>query len=323
LFFSTKNRMTHLRIFWFQCLSAFVFATLCSVASAQEKRQFEYTTYSVPRGFVAQSESSPTARAYLKRFDNGEFALLTLYTSTGSFGDPQVDFSRRWQQLIAEMTTTKKEPSTTRTPLSSAVGISGYETITFNNQPAAALLLTVTVKGRLLTFVAIFSGEKSGKEVEAFLGRIDVDDERIPLAQSSSAAMSIQAPRTVPSIQSNAGSQRSGAVNDSRILGRWQNHFATTRVSKWMGDFIFKADGRFENPTLANQSRKISDTGVYQLSGNSLRLVFDGGVTENYTLRFETQEIMNEMRPRIVFIDERGGERVFYFARDQSGRWGG
>jgi hypothetical protein len=312
--------MTHLRNFWFHYLvSACALATLCSAAVAHGKRQFDYVTYSVPRGFIAQSESNPNARAYLKQFSNGEFALLTLYSSTQSFGDPQGDFSRRWQQLIAAMTATKKEPSTTRSPLGSAVAITGYETITFNNQPAAAVLLTVTVKAQLLTFVSIFSGEKSGKDAQTFLEGITVDDERIPTARSLLVAPTIQTPRTAPPMQSNANSQGVRPVIGSRILGRWQNHYATPTSSRLLGEYIFKTGGRFANPMNIVNTKKYTIDGSYQLSGDRLLLTYDNGITENFTIAFDDTPSYGEPQQKILLTDVKGDTRHFFFAREQ--RW--
>ncbi|MGL5005133.1 MAG: hypothetical protein ACRDAM_19500 [Casimicrobium sp.] len=307
--------MTISKLFLQWLVSALFLAMLCATTNAQEKHQFEYLTYSVPRGFVLQNESNANARAYMKRFGNGEFALLTLYTSTGSFGDPQVDFSRSWKQLVGDMAISRNEPSTTRTPLGDAISIAGHEKITFSNQLAAAVLVTVTVKRRLFTFLAIFNGEKSGQEAQAFLEDISVDDERIPASHASPPTAPTSA---LPPLSGRAPprSQDSGSSGNPHLVRRWQYHYATPTSSTLLREYVFKADGRFENPRNRINVKKPAVDGSYRLSGDRLRLVYDDGVTEEYTVAFEETTIMGERKRKALMTDNKGETRHFFLVKN-------
>jgi hypothetical protein len=301
-----------------RALLALLVATFALRAQAENRRRFDYMSYTVPPGFVAQSESNPTARAYLKRYHNEKFGMLTIYASTGSFGDPQTDFSRRWRQLLAGMSPSRKEPNATSSRLNNANAVMGYDKIKFNGGDAVGLLMTITVKSRLLTFVAIYNAEESGRDLEAFLNRIDIDDDAMPAPSIANAAPP-SVPATTPSRSSAApitsATQQAG---DARFVGRWIYQPYTSTVKMKLGDFRFRADGTFHDLMREGYSnKKMPPNGRYYVAGNTLKLVYENGVAEEFSFEFSQDEVMSEQRRRFkLFTTNPNDARYYWLQRD-------
>jgi hypothetical protein len=301
-----------------RALLALLVAAYALCAHAEDRRRFDYMSYTIPPGFVAQSESNPTARAYLKRYRNDKFGMLTIYASTGSFGDPQTDFSRRWRQLLADMSPSRKDPSATSSRLNNANAVVGYDKIKFNGSDAVGLLMTITVKSRLLTFVAIYNDEESGRDLEAFLNRIDVDDDAMPTPSVANAAAP-SVPATAPSRSSTAPvSSATQQAGDARFVGRWIYQPYTSTVKMKLGDFRFRADGTFHDLMREGyRNKKLPPNGRYYVAGNTLKLVYENGAAEQFSFEFSQDELMGEQRRRFkLFNTNPDDARYFWQQRE-------
>jgi hypothetical protein len=81
----------------FFSLFFFVIIPLSS-AQAQAKEKLDVLTYQVPSGYTT-AQSSSVAKSFIKRYGGSKFSITTIYASTGSFGNPTTEFSRRWNLI--------------------------------------------------------------------------------------------------------------------------------------------------------------------------------------------------------------------------------
>lgn len=169
----------------------FMVSVPLSSTLAQERGKIDVTSYTAPNGFETQGSSNSSARAFLKKYSEGKFALVTLYASTGSFGDANTDFSRRWKQLFSDMAKSKSLPQTERSNSGGISIVTGGDSVTYEGVEAIGVLTTLTVNGRLITIAGIVNDKQGAADYQSFIESINLDDSiasQAPAAKPPSTA---------------------------------------------------------------------------------------------------------------------------------------
>jgi hypothetical protein len=253
---------------------------------AARSAKFDIMTYSVPQGYSTQDRND--AKVFVrKNTATGKFSLIFLYPSTGSFGNANTDFDRRWKQLVSSQAKSAPEKSVVNG--SGYSGIAGYSPIDYDSNRAAAILITITTKGRLITLLSITNDENGAKDFEKFLSKVDVDTDAI-------AAAAPAAPRKKTTQQAVAApnSGNSTSITQQQLLGRWVTGSgyrasdgaggiavgSTTSNGGYLRDYIFQSDGTFINQTYSKKTN-----GKYNISGNIITLNYSDGKVERYRFK--------------------------------------
>lgn len=275
-----------------------------TACQAQAKgNKIDVVSYNIPSGFSAESEGNASARAFTKKYGGGKFAFITLYASTGSFGDANTDFSRRWKQLLAGMAQNKAVPQAERSNVSGITILNGYSNIVYEGSPAIGLLTTLTVNGRLITIVGIFNDKQGQKDYQAFLDGLDIDDALVNQKPANVA--------TKPSSQSrptNVVATQSGG--NSRVVGYWEFHDNRGIPAIALRKYLFKSDGTFFGGIYTK-----TQPGRYQVDGNNFKLIYQDGKVEEYKFTVEDTNYSFQDKPTryLILTGADGGNRHFQF----------
>jgi hypothetical protein len=269
-------------------LALFGSACTANVANAQE-RKFDIMTYSVPQGYRTQNANG--TKTFLRKNDaSGKLSLIVLYPSTGSFGNSNTDFDRRWKQLITNQGYSKNAPKKSVSNGADYTAVTGYGTIQYEGGKALALLTTVTTKGRLITILGITNDESAPAEYESFVSKLDINTDSI----ASSAPQQTERPAS--------GSAQTST--NQQLVGRWVTgsgyrafdgaggavpNSTSSNGSGYSRDLTFQANGTFfdngivararesNNKNCRNQSCK---NGRYKVSDGIMTLTYLNGNVE-------------------------------------------
>jgi Lipocalin-like domain len=252
-----------------------------SPAQAQVKGKLDVSTYQVPSGYTTAKNTS-VARAFIKRYGGGyKFSIITIYASTGSFGNPTTDFSRRWKQLIGDIATEKALPKIEQTTDKNVKIATGVGAVKFQGVDAVAALTTLTVNGRLITISCIFNDEQGAKDYQAFMEGLDLDEALIAQTANSSTASRTSDVVTAPS------------ADLQKIVGIWTEYYfnqgipAASRNGSASLSYKLNPDGTFGELGGAQiGSKKYPKSGRYQVNGNMLKLIYTDGHAKQYSYKF-------------------------------------
>jgi hypothetical protein len=261
-----------------------------SSAQAQVKGKLDVTTYQTPSGYTA-ADSSKVARSFVKKYGGNKFSIITIYASTGSFGSPTTDFSRRWKQLIGDIATEKTVPKIEQTTAKNVKIATGAGAVNFQGVNAVAALTTLTVNGRLITVSCVFNDEQGAKDYQAFMEGLDLDDALVN--QTATTATTTTNPSNIAQKPNNAVTRPSSSQS---FIGRWKLKIYTGglyargvagtvysygRDPNVILDYTFNSNGTFKSlvPKLS--------LGTYKVSNNILKMNFRDGTVEQYTYSFE------------------------------------
>jgi hypothetical protein len=257
----------------------FVLVPLSS-AQAQVKGKLDVSIYQVPSGYTA-AQSTSVARSFVKRYGNDKFSIITIYASTGSFGNPTTDFSRRWKQLIGDIATEKALPKIEQTTDKNVKIATGVGSVDFQGVNAVAALTTLTVNGRLITVSCIFNDEQGLKDYQAFMEGLDLDETLIAQTANSSTAPRTSDVVTAPS------------ADLQKIVGIWTEYYfnqgipAASRNGSASLSYKLNQDGTFGELGGAQiGSKKYPKSGRYQVNGNTLKLIYTDGHAKQYSYKF-------------------------------------
>jgi Lipocalin-like domain len=281
-------------------LALFGFGCNLNIESVQAAK-FDIMTYTAPQGYSAQ-DSNGTKVFTKKNKATGKFSLIFLYPSTGSFGNSNTDFDRRWKQLVGNQA--KGAPEKKAASGDGYSGVLGHSLMNYEGGDAAAILMTITTKGKLITALAITNDENGARDFDAFLSKVDVDTDSIV-----SAATPRQTPTQQTSNNSVPSNGNSASITQQQLIGRWvtgagyaANDGAggiNARSNQYNGgtysrDITFRADG-----TVFNGGKKVSkfnkycrdercQNGRYSISGNIITTTYlDGNVEKHEFLGFD------------------------------------
>jgi hypothetical protein len=250
-----------------------------SACKDQLKGKLDVTTYETPSGYTAE-KSTPLSRSFIKK--NGDkFSVITIYASTDSFGDPNTDFSQRWQQLSGEKTLPKIE----QTSVKNVKIASGTGAVNFQGVNAVAALTTLTVNDRLITVSCIFTDEQAKKDYQAFIDGLDLDDNFVNqkttnVAKKTSTSSNNQTVATATS------------VGLQKLFGRWTEYsyggsfYAGGRTETPALSYTLNSDGTFGESKGAEIGNRFSKSGRYQASENILKLIYKDGSVQQYSYKY-------------------------------------
>lgn len=217
----------------------FLFSLAAATTFAQD-RTFDIATFTPPPGW--SEELKDYAASYV-RTDNilRTWCRVTIYKSIGSSGDAMVDYQSEWRDLIAK---NKWGPADAPAPESEVedgwTSHTGAGTFTFENQPAVAVLGTISGYGRAMSFVVLTNGQEFEKEIAQFMASVK-------LSKPEQPAVPAPASQSVAS-QSVASSPVAGAITVTAVPDNHGMTYATTNfddgwVAQAYADYVRVAKG--------------------------------------------------------------------------------
>lgn len=241
---------------WIICLF-----TLSTTGLAQNTDTFDIATFKSPVGWTKQAKDGGLILSTSDKQKNA-FAMIVLYRSDLSSGDPKRDFDVDWRQFVVGSFNVKNAPQLEPQNQSDGWTITtGGSTFESDLGNSAVILRTYTGFNRKFSAAAIFNNQQYVETIDAF---------------ASSLVLSKPAP---------AASVAAPAENS--ILGTWGQNLgahmtygdpvAAGMAGYSKDQYTFNADGTytFVSKTFRMAYDKIIlviENGTYQISGNNLAI---------------------------------------------------
>ena len=253
------------------------FLSFFVTSSAQISETFDIATFQPPPKWKKQTKDGVVIFTTLNE-PKGTYAMITLYGSGESSGNPQNDFNSEWQQFVVGQLGIKGSPQ-----IEPVQNTDGWAIVTgaapFQNEQgnAAIILSTYSGYGKTFSVTAIFNSKDDFPAIEAF-----------------AASIKLRKPETRP--------QPAPANNDSAvsILGTWGKSAGAHMsygdpVSAGMAgyskdQYTFNADGTytFISKTFRMSFDKIllvKENGSYAINGDTITISPKKSVIEAWSKR--------------------------------------
>lgn len=246
-----------------------LFLLICTLifaagSAAQTRDSFDIASFQPPAGWEKQSKDGAMIFSSSDK-QKGSFAMIVLYPSDRSSGDPKRDFDADWSEFAVGNLGVKGKPE--MEPQRSSDGwviMTGGSTFEGDMGTAAVILSTYSGHERKFTAAAIFNSQDHIPAIEAFASSIVLSK---------------------PAADAPASAPRAAAENP--ILGTWSKNLGAHMtygdpVSAGMAgyskdQYTFAADGtyKFVSKTFRMAYDKIIlviENGTYKTSGDTLTI---------------------------------------------------
>ncbi len=252
--------------------------TLLICAAAQTSETFDIASFKSPSGWNKQDKNGVRILSTASEA-KGTCAMLVLYASGQSTGNPQTDFANDWQQFVSGQLGIKDQPQ-----VEPATKAGGWDMITggaaFKNDQGtnAVILNTYSGFGKTFSVAAIFNSQDYLPAIEAFISSIS-------LRQTS--ANSQPAPAVDNGATSIVGTWGMSSSGVQRI-DDYKNPYAVNNYGYLKGQYSFNADGTysFVAKTFKMTFDKIllvKENGSYQISGDNMTVIPQKSVIEAWS----------------------------------------
>lgn len=128
---------------------------------------------------VTFSESDPAT---------GKFCIITLYGVTPGTGNPQGDFAREWNNLVAGQMKADENPKPDTQSAEGWTILSGGSPVVAETGKALAFLTVISGLGQTVSVLAVFNDPAYVQQVDDFIRAIEMDKPAAPASTSSAPA---------------------------------------------------------------------------------------------------------------------------------------
>ncbi len=156
----------------------------CSLNASAQTEKLGIVQYTAPPGMSKTQKDNVVA---FSTFDqaSGKYCIVTLYGATPGTGDAKKDFTREWTNLVVKPMGAAADPQTEASRSDGWSILAGGSAVETETGKAVAFLTVISGDGRTVSILAVFNDHSYLRQVETFIGGIDLD--MSPASQTSSA----------------------------------------------------------------------------------------------------------------------------------------
>lgn len=227
----------------------------------------------------------------------GKYCIISVYGASPGTGNAQSDFAREWNNLVVK--TLDKAEASPKTDVSNADGwtvIAAGSSVESGAGKALAFLTVISGQGKTVSILAVFNDPVYVKQVDAFIGGIDLDKD----APANNTAAVTPAPTldqwgnlfippptrqlTIADLVGNWG-DNPGRISTQYVFRDTGAHAGTDSLhftSKWTID----GEGRYVNDFFeVRNGKKLSDTTTGTISIDGRVIYIKQKNTMKYVVR--------------------------------------
>ncbi|MBK7649965.1 MAG: hypothetical protein IPJ20_03335 [Flammeovirgaceae bacterium] len=190
------------------------------------------------------------------------------FKSIGSSGDPKTDFNSEWDNLVAKDNKGTTKPTPDFTVEDGWTATSGVSTFQWDGKDAYILLNTISGYGKTLSITVTMNSQEFMKEVDAFLGSLDLKKPEIPATDQPTNTTQTSTPLVISNTPGNQGISMS------------TTNFDDGWVAQPFADYVRVTKGS----TIALLHYGIEITDEMRSSGNIEGALFDRVIQPRYTV---------------------------------------
>ncbi len=235
--------------------------------------------YTPPKGMNKTLKENVVAFSELNQ-TAGTYCIITLYGATTGTGNSSGDFTREWNNLVVK---TMKAPASPKTDTQTADGwtiISGGSEVESDIGKAVGFLTVISGFGKTVSILAVFNDPAYVKQVDAFIGGIDLDKTIAPantaaIPVTENGKVVIPLPTRQLTVADLAGEWGETAGFSTTYVDRYTGSYAGTDSLHYRSKMTFTKNGGYANDFFAIQNgRKIIDktSGTVSIVGRVLTI---------------------------------------------------
>ncbi|MGI9064783.1 MAG: hypothetical protein ACR2HX_00020 [Pyrinomonadaceae bacterium] len=251
--------------------------------------------YTPPKGMNKTPKENVVAFSELNQ-TTGTFCIITLYGATPGTGNPTGDFTREWNNLVVKTMKAEAHPKTDEQKGDGWTAISGGSEVESEVGKAVGFLTVISGFGKTVSILAVFNDPAYAKQVDAFIGAIEMDKTVAPAINTMAAN-----PPTLDSEGNLVIPQPTRQLTIADLAGEWGDNpgrISTTYVNRSTGSyagtdslhftskFTFDKNGRYTNDFFeVRNGKKLRDitTGTITIVGRLISIKHKG--TAKYVVR--------------------------------------
>ena len=181
-------------------------------------------TRTLKENVVAFSEHNQT---------KGTFCIITVYGAAPGAGNPQTNFTREWNNLVLRTMKAEVSPQTDTRVADGWTMLAGGSAVEAEVGKALAFLTVISGSGKTVSILAVFNDPAYVKQIEAFIGAVEMDETVAPANNTATAA-----PATVDSDGNLVIPQPTRQLTIADLAGEWGDNpgrISTTYVDRSTG----------------------------------------------------------------------------------------
>jgi hypothetical protein len=130
--------------------------------------------YTSPAGWTKTPNENVVAFSVLNQ-STGGFCIITVYSATPSAGNPQTDFAKEWNNLVAKPLQAEANPQTETESSDGWSIIAGGAAVDFQGSKALAFLTVYSGFGKTVSVLSVFNDQAYTAQVQAFIKSVKLD----------------------------------------------------------------------------------------------------------------------------------------------------
>jgi len=251
--------------------------------------------YAPPRGMNKTAKENVVAFSQQNQA-TGAYCTIMLYGATPGTGNPASDFNNEWNNLVVKNMKPEASPQTDTQMSDGWTAIAGGSAVDAEVGKGVAFLTVISGFGKTVSILAVFNDPACEKQVDAFIGGIEMDKPAAPANNTAAAT-----PMTLDSDGNLVIPEPTRQLTIADLVGDWGDNpgrIATTYVDRSDGSYAgtdslhftskwtIDRTGRYINNFFeVRNGRKLSDvtTGTITIVGRLISIKHKG--TAKYVVR--------------------------------------
>lgn len=236
-------------------------------------------SYTPPGGFTKTPKENVVAFSEFNQ-TTGKFCIITLYGATPGTGTPSDEFTKEWNNLVVKPLKAEANPKTkTQTAEGWTIVEGGAETESEVGK-AAAFLTVINGFGKTVSILAVFNDPAYVKQVDAFIGGLDLDKTAIAPTNDITAV----APATLDSDGNLVIPEPTRQLTIDDLVGEWGDNpgrISTIYVNRSDGSYAGKDSLHFTSKWKIDSNGGYTNDFFEVRNGKKLRDITTGSITIN------------------------------------------
>ncbi|CAN5633066.1 hypothetical protein BH24ACI2_BH24ACI2_04760 [soil metagenome] len=232
--------------------------------------------YTPPSGWTKTPKENMVAFSDIKQ--TGQFCIITLYGATAGTGTPNGDFTREWQNLVVRIMKAEANPTPDIQSDDGWTILSGGSPVVADTGKALAFLTVISGFGNTVSVLAVFNDPAYAKQVDAFIGAIEMGKPAAPANNTTTAA----APPTLDSDGKLVIPPLARHLTVADLAGEWEENsglISTQYVYRDTGSYAGSDHLAYRNKMKIDKNGGYTNDFFEVRNGKALRDITTGTVT--------------------------------------------
>jgi len=154
---------------------ALIFCLLTPRAAFGQTEKLGVVQYMPPSGWTKTAKVANVVAYSNRNQTTGGYCIITLYGATPGTGNAKGDFTREWNNLVAQTLKAEANPQTETQSVEGWTIMTGGAAVEMEGSKALAFLTVFTDSGRTVSVLGVLNDQSFLAQLEAFIKSIDIE----------------------------------------------------------------------------------------------------------------------------------------------------